>query len=55
MSGILQGVIASLFSGGGPYTVIQTFTTSGSWTCPTGVTEVGYLIVTGKQIGRAHV
>ena len=30
-----------------PYVVIQTFTASGSWTCPTGVTEVEYLVVAG--------
>ena len=36
-------------SGGGDtgFTVISTFTESSTWTCPTGVTEVEYLIVAG--------
>jgi hypothetical protein len=29
------------------YTVIQTFTATSTWTCPTGVTEVEYLVVAG--------
>ena len=29
------------------YTIIQSFTASGSWVCPTGVTEVEYLVVAG--------
>ena len=53
------------------YTVVQTFTATSTWTCPTGVTEVEYLVVAGGgagggqdgggdggadgEIGRAHV
>ena len=29
------------------YTIVQTFTATSTWTCPTGVTEVEYLIVAG--------
>ena len=29
------------------YTVVQTFTATSTWTCPTGVTEVEYLVVAG--------
>ena len=32
-------------------TIIQTFTTTGTWTCPTGVEEVEYLIVAGGAGG----
>ena len=42
--------------------LIETFTSSTTWTCPSGIASVDYLIVadgggivTGKQIGRAHV
>jgi hypothetical protein len=28
-------------------TVIQSFTATGEWVCPTGVTEVEYLVVAG--------
>ena len=31
----------------GGYTIIQTFTATSTWTCPTGVTEVEYLVVAG--------
>ena len=37
--------------GGGPYTVIQTFTSSTTWVCPAGVTEVEYLVVAGGGSG----
>jgi hypothetical protein len=33
--------------GGAPVTVIQSFTATGEWVCPTGVTEVEYLVVGG--------
>ena len=29
------------------YTIVQTFTATSTWTCPTGVTEVEYLVVAG--------
>jgi hypothetical protein len=32
---------------GGGVTVIQSFTATGEWVCPTGVTEVEYLVVAG--------
>ena len=31
----------------GGYIVVQTFTATSTWTCPTGVTEVEYLVVAG--------
>ena len=37
----------------GGYTVVQTFTASGTWTAPTGVTEVEYLVVAGGGGGGA--
>jgi hypothetical protein len=43
MAGALSAMIAAAFSGGGGgggYTVVQTFTATSTWTCPTGVTEV---------------
>jgi len=36
-----------LFSSGKKYTVVSTFTASGSWTAPTKVTSVSYLVVAG--------
>jgi len=36
-----------------PTTVIQSFTATSSWTCPTGVTEVEYLVVAGGGGGGA--
>ena len=44
MTGILNLIIGSL---GSRYTIIQTFTATQDWTCPTGVTSVDYLIVGG--------
>ena len=35
------------FGTGIKYTIIQTFTATSTWTCPTGVTEVDYLVVAG--------
>ena len=49
MTGILLSLLGSTFGGGGGggYTVIQTFTATSTWTCPTGVTSVEYLVVAG--------
>jgi hypothetical protein len=44
MSAVYLAVKAGTWPGLGK-TVIQTFTASGTWTCPTGVTEVEYLVV----------
>jgi hypothetical protein len=46
MTGILNALFASL-AGPQNVTVIQSFTATGDWTCPTGVTEVEYLVVAG--------
>ena len=45
MSGIMAMLLGRALAGG--YTVVQTFTASGTWTAPTGVTEVEYLVVAG--------
>jgi hypothetical protein len=45
MSGIHLALLGMNF--GGPVTVIQSFTGTGEWVCPTGVTEVEWLIVAG--------
>jgi hypothetical protein len=44
MTGILNALFASL-AGERFVTVIQSFTATGEWVCPTGVTEVEYLVV----------
>ena len=36
------------------YTIVQTFTATSTWTCPTGVTEVEYLVVAGGGGGGGH-
>jgi hypothetical protein len=46
MTGILNALFASL-AGPQNVTVIQSFTATGEWVCPTGVTEVEFLIVAG--------
>jgi hypothetical protein len=46
MTGILNALFASL-AGPQDVTVIQSFTATGDWVCPTGVTEVEYLVVAG--------
>jgi hypothetical protein len=46
MSGIHLALLGMTF-GGAPVTVIQSFTATGEWVCPTGVTEVEYLVVAG--------
>jgi hypothetical protein len=35
-------------------TVIQSFTATGEWVCPTGVTEVEYLVVAGGVLVVRH-
>jgi hypothetical protein len=47
MTGILNALLGFLKPAGGPFTVIQTFTSSTSWVAPEGVTEVEWLIVAG--------
>jgi hypothetical protein len=54
MSGIMLSLLARAI-GGGPFTVIQTFTSSTSWICPPGVTEVEYLVVAGGGSGGSFV
>jgi hypothetical protein len=46
MTGILNALFASL-AGVERVTVIQSFTATGEWVCPTGVTGVEYLVVAG--------
>ena len=36
------------------YVVVQTFTATSTWTCPTGVTEVDYLIIGGGGGGGRY-
>jgi hypothetical protein len=44
MSGILGLVLGNFApAAGGAVTVIQSFTATGDWVCPTGVTQVEYL------------
>ena len=45
MSGIHLALLGMTY--GGSVTVIQSFTATGDWVCPTGVTEVEWLIVAG--------
>jgi hypothetical protein len=47
MSGIHLALLGMNFGPGEPVTVIQSFTATGDWVCPTGVTEVEYLVVAG--------
>jgi hypothetical protein len=56
MSGILGLVLGNFApAAGGGVTVIQSFTATGEWVCPTGVTEVEWLIVAGGGGGgRGH-
>ena len=51
MTGILLSLLSSRISGG--FTVVQTFTATSTWTCPTGVTSVDYLVVGGGGGGAA--
>jgi hypothetical protein len=45
MSGIHLALLGMTY--GGSVTVIQSFTATGEWVCPTGVTEVEWLVVAG--------
>jgi hypothetical protein len=54
MTGILNALFASL-AGPQNVTVIQSFTATGDWTCPTGVTEVEYLVVAGGGGGGTFI
>jgi prolyl oligopeptidase PreP (S9A serine peptidase family) len=54
MTGILNALFASL-AGPQNVTVIQSFTATGEWVCPTGVTEVEYLVVAGGGGGGVIV
>jgi hypothetical protein len=47
MSGIHLALLGMTYGPGAPVTVIQSFTATGEWVCPTGVTEVEWLIVAG--------
>ena len=49
MSGIHLALLGMTY--GGSVTVIQTFTATGEWVCPTGVTEVEWLLVAGGGAG----
>ena len=53
MSGIL-GLLLAKAMGGGNVTVVQRFLASGTWTCPTGVTTVDYLVVAGGASGGVN-
>ena len=50
MAGALSAMIAAAFRGSAGFTVVQTFTATSTWTCPTGVTSVDYLVV-GAAVG----
>jgi hypothetical protein len=54
MSAVYLAVKAGTWPGLGK-TVIQTFTASGTWTCPEGVTEVEYLVVAGGGGGGMSI
>ena len=51
MAGALSAMIAAAFKSSAGYTIIQTFTATSTWTCPTGVTQVEYLVVAGGASG----
>ena len=53
MTGILQALLMGRVAAGGTFTVVQTFTGTGTWTAPTGVTSVDYLVVGGGGGGVA--
>jgi hypothetical protein len=55
VTGILNVLLGFLKPAGGPFTVIQTFTSSTSWVAPEGVTEVEYLVVAGGGGGGAGI
>ena len=47
MTGILLSLLGAKLPSSAGFTVVQTFTGNSIWTCPTGVTEVEYLVVAG--------
>ena len=49
MSGIMQMLLGRVVAAG--VTIRQQFTASSTWTCPTGVTAVDYLVVAGGAGG----
>ena len=53
----MTGILGLLFgtSRSGNYTVVQTFTATSTWTCPTGVTSVDYLVVAGGGGGGFYI
>ena len=53
-SALTRAVRNPLWNFASPRTVIITFKESGSWLCPTGVTEVEYLVVAGGGGGGGH-
>ena len=53
MSGIMMLLLGR--SAGGAFTEYKTFTASGNWTAPTGVTAVDYLVVAGGGAGGTNV
>ena len=50
-SALRSSLWPSFIFSGQSYTVIQTFTSSTTWVCPAGVTEVEYLVVAGGGAG----
>ena len=54
MTGIHQLLFTNFATGGGDATQILTFTGGGSWTCPTGVTEIDYLVIGGGGGGGGN-
>jgi hypothetical protein len=54
VTGILQLILGSSF-GGNNLIVVETFGASGTWTCPTGVTEVEYLVIAGGGAGWHNI
>jgi hypothetical protein len=55
MTGILNALLGFLKPSGGPFTVIQTFTSSTSWVAPEGVTEVEYLLLLVGVVVAQHL
>jgi hypothetical protein len=53
MSGIHLALLGMTY--GGSVTVIQSFTATGEWVCPTGVTEVEFLVVGGGGGGGSSL
>ena len=52
MTGFLLSLLGARVTGGGTgFTIVHTFTATSTWTCPSGVTEVEYLVVAGGGSG----